>query len=202
MLHLYFYVEELSAEVALESLVPNILKGHDFEKTFFRFQGKSDMLKRLPALLKQPTYIYSDDCWRSIVLIDGDDRDCRELKKQLETIAHQAKLTTRTASPHQFQVINRIVIEELEAWFFGDIEAIVAAYPRVDENLAAQAKYRNPDDIKGGTWEQLETVLAHDHPGGLEKIRAAQDIAKHMVPERNRSKSFQVFRDALLGLFQ
>ena len=40
------------------------------------------------------------------------------------------------------------------------------------------------------------------HPGGLEKIRAAREISNHMDPDRNRSRSFQVFRDALRSIPQ
>jgi hypothetical protein len=94
-----------------------------------------------------------------------------------------------------------MAIEELEAWYFGDGEVLVAAYPRIDPHLAQQATFRDPDAITGGTWERLETLLKYYHPGGLEKVRAAEEISNHMLPERNQSKSFQVFRSALLNLF-
>ncbi len=35
-------------------------------------------------------------------------------------------------------------------------------------------------------------------PGGLAKVDAANQIAPHMDPARNTSRSFQVLRDALL----
>lgn len=196
---LHFYVEEPSAEAALIQLVPCILSGYEFDYDIFPFQGKSALLRNLPNRLK--AYRHRTDDWCVIVLIDRDDQDCLEIKQQLELFAHNSGLITRTRSHEQFQVINRIAIEELEAWFFGDVEALVAAYPRVDPNLGQKAGYRDPDAIKGGTWEQLERVLKYYHPGGLEKIRAAEDIAQYMQPGRNRSKSFQVFRDALLEIF-
>jgi hypothetical protein len=198
---LHFFVEEPSAEAALVELVPRILKGQAFEYDIFPFQGKHDLLSKLPSRLKAYTSPPADE-WRIIVLIDRDEEDCTKLKGRLEDVAAKAGLKTRTLSPQDFRLVNRIVIEELEAWFFGDVEALRAAYPRsIDPNLAAQAAYRDPDAIKGGTWESLERLLKRDHPGGLEKIRAAQDIAQHMQPERNRSRSFQVFREALLSLF-
>ena len=197
---LHFYVEEPSAEAALVELVPRILNNHNFEYDIFPFQGKHALLRNLPKRLKAYQH-RPDDHWRVVVLVDRDDDDCRVLKQNLEQFAHDANLTTRSVSPNNFRVINRIVVEELETWFFGDVEALGAAYPRIDANLSQQAPYRDPDGIKGGTWEQLEKLLKHYHPGGLEKIRAAQDIAKHMQPEHNRSKSFQVFRDTLLSLF-
>jgi len=50
-----------------------------------------------------------------------------------------------------FQVINRIAIEELEAWFFGDWPAMCAAYPKLDASVPKRAGLRDPDAIKGGT---------------------------------------------------
>ena len=198
---LHFYVEEPSAESALIELVPRILQGQDFDFDIFPFQGKQALLRNLPYRLSAYRHRPGDD-WRVVVLTDRDDDDCLALKAIIERLAHNACLTTRGTSPKKFQVINRLVIEELEAWFFGDIDALVAAYPRIDPNLAQQAPYRDPDAIKGGTWEQLERLLKFYHPGGLEKIRAAEEISKHMQPARNRSKSFQVFQNALLSLFQ
>ncbi|MDZ4771133.1 MAG: DUF4276 family protein [Chloroflexota bacterium] len=196
---LNFYVEEPSAEAVLIELVPRILRDHTFEFDIFTFQGKPALLRNLPNRLK--AYQHRQDDWRVIVLVDRDDDDCLVLKQQLEQFARAAGLTTRAVSPTHFLVINRIATEELEAWFFGDVYAIRKAYPRVDTNLAHQAPYRDSDAIRGGTWEHLERLLKHYHPGGLEKIRAAQDISKHMQPEHNRSQSFGAFRDALLGLF-
>jgi hypothetical protein len=65
--------------------------------------------------------------------------------------------------------------------------------------LHRKAGYRDPDAIKGGTWEALQRILqrAGYHQGGLQKIRAKSDIATHMDPDRNRSLSFRGFRDRL-----
>jgi hypothetical protein len=198
---LHFYVEEPSAEAALVELVPRILDSQTFEYEIFTFQGKYALLRKLPDRLKAYTNRPGDD-WRIIVLVDRDSDDCKKLKQQLEQFAHNSKLETRLSARDNLKVINRIAVEELEAWFFGDVEAMRAAYPRLDPNLGQQATYRDPDAIRGGTWEQLERLLKNYHPGGLEKIRAAQEISRHMQPERNRSKSFQAFRDALLALFR
>ena len=144
--------------------------------------------------------------WRIVVLIDRDDEHCIELKQKLEQIASDAGLVTKTAarSPQEFQILNRLAIEELEAWFFGDVEAIRAAYPRISPNLGEQKKCRDPDGISGGTWEALQRELQKKgyHKGGLNKLEAARDIAEHLEPQRNRSKSFQVFRDGLLHMIK
>ena len=91
----------------------------------------------------------------------------------------------------------RIAIDELEAWFFGDVAALRTGYPRVPATLASQAKFRDPDRIAGGTWEALERVLrrAGYYPTGMPKVDVARTVATHMDPGRNRSRSFQVLVD-------
>lgn len=140
--------------------------------------------------------------WRIVVLVDRDDQECEELKTKLEQMARKAGLVTRTqakATNTPYVVINRIVVEELEAWYFGDWTAVQAAYPGVQRTVPAQEKYRDPDAISGGTWEAFERILKRKgyFPGGLRKIEAARTIVPYMDPERNRSRSFQVFCEAL-----
>ena len=196
-MHLEFFVEEQSAEAALKILIPRILPEISFH--IYPFQGKQNLLKNLHnRLIAYRNWITEE--YKIIVLVDRDSDDCHKLKDRLETIASNVGLKTLTSSPDQFQVINRIAIEELEAWFFGDAEAIHRAYHRVPATLGRKPPYRYPDAINGGTWERLEKVLKHSHPGGLEKIRAARDISAHMDPDRNCSPSFQAFRDALKSI--
>ncbi len=138
------------------------------------------------------------------MLVDEDRQDCLELKARLEKAADDAGLVTKTRASGGagFQVLNRISIEELEAWFFGDVEALHGAYPKIPLSLATRSKYHNPDAIQGGTWEELEKELQRKgyFHGGLAKIEAAKAISAHMDPARNRSKSFQVFRDGLIEM--
>ena len=158
-MHIEFLVEEPSAEAALKNLVPKIL-GSGVEFRVIRFQGKQDLLSRLPGLLKgYRRWIPAD--WRIVVLVDEDRQHCLELKAELEKAAGDAGLVTKTRASGGagFQVLNRISIEELEAWFFGDVEALHGAYPKIPLSLATRSKYHNPDAIQGGTWEELEKEL-------------------------------------------
>ncbi|MEK0184437.1 DUF4276 family protein [Microcoleus anatoxicus] len=200
ILHFEFLVEESSLESALTQLLPKILPSTVTFK-IHAFRGKDDLICKLPNRLKGYQAWLPPD-WKIVILIDEDREDCLKLKKQLENIAILAGLITKSSCQKNksFQVLNRIVVEELEAWFFGDVEAICQAYPKVSANLANQQPYRDPDAIKGGTWEALERVLrrAGYHQGGLEKYKASSEISKYMNPESNRSKSFQVFCQGLL----
>lgn len=198
-MHLELLVEEVSAEAALIHLLPRIVEVH-VTFAIHSHHGKTDLLNKLPGRLQgYRSWIPAD--WRIIVLVDEDRADCRELKGQLEIAATKAGFFTRGTAPsgQAYQLVNRIAVEELEAWFFGDVPAIAAAYPGVSPNLGKQAKYRNPDQIGGGTWEALERVLkrAGHYRGGLAKIEAAREIAQHMDPGRNTSPSFRAFYRAL-----
>ena len=203
-MHIEFLVEELSAESALTNLLPKIL-GATTTYTIHPYQGKPDLLRKLPGRLKGYQSWLPDD-WRLVVLVDADSDDCKRLKAQLETAAQDAGLITKSSatSGKNIQVLNRLAIEELEAWFFGDVEALCAAYSRINPNLGKQSRYRDPDAIAGGTWEALERVLqrAGHYSTGISKIAVAQNVSKHMNPARNRSKSFQVFRDGLQELLR
>ena len=196
-MHIEFLIEDYSGGEALNILLPSCLAPETQYKVH-NFSGKSDLLKKLPDRLKGYKAWIPDD-YLIVVLIDRDDQDCIELKQQLEDISSNAGFTTKTKNNECFQVLNRIIIEELESWFFGDIDAIVKAYPGVKSSLAQQEKYRDSDAIQGGTWEALERILkkARYHQGGLDKSKAARDIAQWMKPEANRSKSFQVFYKGL-----
>lgn len=202
ILHLEFLVEEASLEAALTQLLPKILPSN-VTSNIHAYRGKSDFFEKVPNRLKGYQAWLPPD-WKIVVLIDEDREDCLKIKKQLEDIAISAGLITKSScqKDKSFQVLNRIVVEELEAWFFGDVEAICQAYPKVSPNLAKQKRYRDPDGIKGGTWEALERVLqnAGYHPGGLEKYKASSDISQYMNPKSSRSKSFQVFYQGLLEI--
>lgn len=198
-MHFEILVEEYSAEKMLDNLLPRIITG---EHTYriISYQGKKDMLLRLPVELKGYAKWITDD-YKIVVLIDRDNVDCGALKKQLENFALQAGLSTKSyvEEPARFTVMNRIAIEELEAWFFGDADAVRTAYPHVSTSFERKASYRIPDNIKGGTWEALERILqtAGYFKTGLRKSEAAYEISKYMNPLSNRSRSFQVFWEGI-----
>ena len=188
-----FLLEERSAEVVLKIILPKILSD-DVDCAFHVSQGKHDLLKNLPMLLKGFSQSISGN-HRIMVLIDEDREDCFQLKAQLEGIAHDAGFVTKSNAPPagDFQVVNRLAVEELEAWFFGDMKALRNAYPRVSRN----AQYQDPDAIENGTSEALWRALRRDYPKRLPKTKVARNIAPHMEPCRNTSRSFQVFVEGL-----
>jgi len=126
--------------------------------------------------------------------VDLDQDNCHALKEKLEKIAHRTGLRTRTqAGSAQWQLVNRIAIEELEAWYFGDWQAVRGAYPNA--HLPPKLKACNPDAIQGGTWETFERVMKKSgyFKNGLRKIEAAAAIGRHLDPNRSSSPSFRCF---------
>ena len=196
-MHIEFLLEEQSAEAVLKTILPKFLPDN-VSFHFHVFQGKHDLLRRLSLRLKGYRPWIPDD-WRIVVLIDEDRQNCQELKAKLERAASEAGFVTKSSAPPggNFQVMNRLAIEELEAWFFGDIIALRKAYPRISKTFQYRAKYRDPDAIPGGTHEALARLLKKYYPKWLPKVTVAQNVAPHMEPSRNNSRSFQVFVDGL-----
>lgn len=200
-MHLEFLLEEPSAEAFLHDFLPQLLP-RSITWNPIVFQGKSDLLAQLERRLKGYRSWMPVD-WRIAVLIDEDRQDCLALKQRMETAATTAGFVTKTASAGgRFTVLNRIAVEELEAWFFGDPQALAKAYPGVSSTLGAQARYRDADAIAGGTWESLQRVLqsAGYYSAGIAKIEIARTMARHMVSARNTSTSFRHFVRGLEAL--
>ncbi len=97
------------------------------------------------------------------------EQDCRRLKDRVVDQVRQAGLRPWDAAGGRGEVLFRIAVEELEAWSFGDPEAVLAAYPKVPKNFVNRAAYRDPDGVRGGTWEAMERLLrrAGYFPNGL-----------------------------------
>ena len=199
-IHLEVLVEELSAKVALDLLLPRVIPaGATF--VVHAFEGRARLLARLEQRLRG--YRFYSPNTRILVLVDRDDDDCRALKARLEQTARASGMPTLstpeggTAASGRIRVCNRIVCEELEAWFLGDPQALCAAYPKVKASFASQTKYRNPDAIVGGTWEAMAHLLNqaghYRDRARFPKVEVAQTVTPHLDPDRNTSSSFRVF---------
>ena len=203
---LYVHVEEPSMQAVMQVLLPRLIVADAVPWQIIDHGSKHALLNDLPRRLAGYARRLAREDLRVLVLVDRDDDDCIALKRRLEDMAGKVGLATRSApdAAGRFCVVNRIVVEELESWFFGDAPAVCAAYAGVPASLEARAAFRDPDAIKGGTWEALERVLKRaGHYAGthrLPKIEVARRIAPHLQPDRNRSDSFRQFRLGLTAL--
>jgi hypothetical protein len=197
-----FLVEEISAKAALEQLLPRLLPGCACRVRVF--EGWQDLLGQLKAVLQgyhRRIMREGEGDLRVVVLLDGDGIGARR-KADLEARAAAVGLLTKTtAAPGQvFYVLNRIAVQELEAWWLGDREAVMAAYPAVKPSHFKGREgdcdtHPKPNDV---LWEVLKQ--GRYFQTGKRKTQWATDISQHLDLARNKSASFRAFRDGLAVL--
>lgn len=186
-------VEEPSAQEAMRFLLPNMIGDRAAFKVI-NMRNKSRLLRDLPARLRAyRKRIDQGEALRIIVLVDRDQDDCEQLKRDLERMARDAKLPTKACpdANGRVLVVNRIVVEELESWFIGDTVALRLAFPSLPNQFPGN--FKQPDN--GGSWERLHRFLKKHgvYRGTYPKIEAARKIAPHINPARNCSPSFRQF---------
>ncbi len=197
---LFIHVEEPSMEAYLGVLLPRLelaisvhIINHGSKQHLLR-----DLPKRLASYANWPVAMRPS----VIVLVDRDDDDCRALKQRLESTAQACNLATKSNPRHgRFSVVNRLVVEELEAWHFGDPTALAAAFPGVSATLGRKRGYRDPDAVAGGTHEALRRELSraghYTGSSNLPKVDVARRMAARVSIAGNLSRSFQIFHEGL-----
>lgn len=213
-MHFEVLVEDASGKIALQEILGKILHPpHTFRVISYKGVGHLPkglrtvseprhriLLAQLPRLLRGYGKSLRGIAAVVIVVVDLDRKDCGRLKTELLEVHSRCDPAPRT--------LFRIAIEEMEAWLLGDREAVAQAFP----SARASELDRYRQDSICDTWELLADAV---HPGGSKKLKAqgwpapgqakcewARRITPHMVPERNLSPSFQVFRAGLLRLAQ
>ncbi len=193
-MHIEFLLEEESAEIFIK-----IIMNRFFPLISFRchtFQGKMDLLKKIPNRLKGYRFNQQDDL-KIIILVDRDREDCFVLKKKLEDMAAVNGLHTRSKPKldSTYTIINRIAINELESWYLGDWETLCTIFPRIPDQRN-KIHYRDPDQ---NTWEDLLKILQKGgyYSTGLLKLELASRMGNKIDPSRNVSNSFKLFYKAI-----
>ena len=151
---------------------------------------REGLLDQLPAKLRAYGRVLDPATDRILVFLDLDDDDCGELKERLLR-------TLDTCDPKPY-VLFRIAIEETEAFYLGDHEAVKRAFPQA--NLRRLRSY--VQDSICGTWEIFQDVVGAQSE---DKVRWAERMAPHLSVEwRGRaahpSPSFRQFCKALRRL--
>ena len=177
MNRLVLLVEERSMKVLLDELIPRFFPECEF--MCVAHEGKRDLQKSVPRKLKA----WREPGIRFIIVQDNDGGDCKELKTKLSSLC-------RAAGRHDALV--RIVCQELEAWYFGDLKAAAMAFDR-RELLEARRKsrYRAPDAIPHPSREFQRLVPEY------QKISGARAMARHMALDSNKSPSFCALMNAI-----
>ena len=212
-MHIEFLVEDSSGEKMLSQILPKILGAHGAPHTWRMkaYKGigrippglsvKADPAKRmlldqLPRLLQGYGKTVSIDA--VVVVLDTDSRECSAFLTELKSLVAKCQPAPRT--------LFRLAIEEMEAWYLGDRQSILKAYPRAKRDVID----RYAQDSVCGTWELLADAI---YPGGIAAIKKsgwplpgqikhewAEKITPFMDINQNTSPSFMKLRDGLLKL--
>lgn len=212
-MHIEILVEDSSGEKLLEAVLPKLLgeQGDPHSWRVHAYKGigripknlnmggdpaKRILLDQLPKLLRG--YGKTPGIDAVVVVLDSDRRNCVEFLGELKELAAGCN-----PAPH---TLFRIAIEEMEAWYFGDQQALTAAYPKAKSEVLK--RYRQ--DSVCGTWELLADAI---YPGGSAAIKKAgwplpgqvkhewaEKIGPLLEPDRNVSPSFGKLCDGLRRL--
>ena len=140
---------------------------------------------QLPAKLRGFSVKGADVC--IVVLVDQDDDNCIQLLADLQKML--AKLKKKPVN-----VLFRIAMEEIEAWFLADQQAIANAYPNASFNHVPGGDpdlIDDPSDILAGC---LGIALPCT---GQMKAEWAENISPHLDLDQPKSTSLAKFVDGV-----
>ena len=173
-MHFEILIEDLSGKKAVETLIAKIIHScHTWKIHAYKGIGRipknmrviSDpkkriLLNQLPKLLNGygKTFAGYSKNYQAVVIVvtDLDERNFETYLKELYDVLNQCS--------HKPDTKFCLAIEEGEAWFLGDIEAIKQAYPKAKNRILST--YKN--DSICGTWEKLADVV---YPQGSLKLK-------------------------------
>jgi hypothetical protein len=214
-MHFEILVEDVSGKRAIDILVPKLLNS-DVTYRVIAYKGigrlpkglkpnndanKRILLDQLPRLLNGYGSAQPDSS--IIIVCDLDNNNKVLFLNELKGLINKCK-----SKPKAFFCL---AIEEIEAWYLGDLTAIRLAYPYAKDSILNS--YIN--DSICGTWELLADAIykgtnksqrksGHEllsengwQEVGAEKSRWAETIAPHMNVNENKSPSFGYFKRIL-----
>jgi hypothetical protein len=169
-----FLLEEESARVMLEGLLPRILPD-EIQVCYLVFEGKQDLEKQLVRKIRA----YRNPHARFVVLRDQDSHpDCRALKAGLAALCAEAG---------RADALVRIACRELESFYLADLAAVERGLniPGLAKQQDKQ-KFRAPDYL-GSPSRELHTLSK----GRYQKISGSRAIGPILTLDNTRSTSFR-----------
>ncbi len=143
------------------------------------------LLAQLPATLRAYSVKGNKVC--VVVLVDQDDDDCVQLLADLQAML--AGLKKRPAN-----VLFRIAMEEIEAWFLADRAAVLAAYG--EANFKGITK--KDTDLIDDPSDVLASCLGVSLPcTGQMKAEWAESIVPHLNLKKPKSPSLAKFIEGI-----
>lgn len=176
-----FLLEEPSMKALLDGLLPRLFPGWMVERDFkcVPHQGKSDLDASIPRKLS--AWRIPGD--RFVIVRDNDNAACVALKARYRSLCEKA------GRP---ETLIRLVCQELESWYLGDLAALATCFGNTKLNTPALRKrFSDPD-----SWQKPSVELARLLPS-FQKIGAARAMAVHLGVGESRSTSFREFVDGV-----
>lgn len=176
-----FLLEEPSMKILLDGLLPRLLPGWIEGQHFqcVKHEGKSDLDRSIPRKLS--AWRIPGD--RFVIVRDNDSADCIKMKARLQALC---ELNGRP------ETLVRLVCQELESWYVGDLQALALAFenPKLDTH-ALRKRFAAPD-----TWEKPSVEVSR-LVASFQKGSGARAMASCLRASGNLSRSFQVFVDGV-----
>lgn len=169
-----FMTEERSMAETLRCVLPRAFPGFVEREHWLTIahSGKASLESSFPKKMQA----WHEPGVRFVILRDNDGADCVQLKDRLRE--------SLRPSPPDHRI--RIVCQELESWFLGDLGAVASAYPHAARHSSfSTCARRDPDSLTNAS------DLVSQLTGTRAKLLRAQRISAHLDPNRNRSHSFR-----------
>ena len=178
---LVFLLEEPSMKWLLSGLLPRLFPGWIERQHFLLVphEGKSDLDRSIARKLK--AWQIPED--RFVILRDNDNVDCVDLK------ARFVELCKQCGRP---DTLVRLVCQELESWYLGDLLALSNAFqdPKLN-STPLQKRFIQPD-----VWQKPAVEVARLIPS-FQKGMGAKKRGLSLSLSTNRSASYQAFVSGL-----
>lgn len=172
-----FLLEEPSMKILLDGLLPRLFPGWIVGQHFqcVKHEGKSDLDRSIPRKLS--SWRIPGD--RFVIVRDNDNANGIHLKTRFQA------LCVANGRP---DTLVRLVCQELESWYVGDLQALAQAFddPKLD-TPALRKRFATPDD-----WQKPSIEVSRLVPT-FQKGSGARAMATCLRETGNQSRSFQVF---------
>lgn len=181
-MRLVVFTEEQSMQVTLEALLPRLgLAAEDYQ--IVTFDGVRDLERSLTRRLRR----WQDPRARFLILRDNDRGDCKRRKMRLQELVD--------GSGNRLPAKIRIVVQELEAWFLGDITAL--------EQVGLLRSGRRPSVLRQDPeshGKPMDVLRQFDRT--YQKNLGAKRIAPNMRLDDNTCRSFHATIKAIRELME
>jgi len=181
-----FLLEEPSMKELLDRLIPRLFPGLEKDVHFqcVPHHGKTDLERSIPRKLKG----WKEPNVRFVILEDNDNRACECVKQRLQELTNESG---------REDTLVRIVCQELESWYIGDLKALAEAFGKDDlDKDAIRKRFANPD-----AWQKPSLELERLVPS-FQKGSGAQLMGNALGQYENLSHSFNVFVSGLARIAQ